>query len=94
MSQEDPNEKPRQLVRVELDGECSWAEHVDGNLYRSLNGCFTEIVVSYPADHPMAEHNGKMKLLAWGDLFEANVEPNRRVSPLRIVGEDRTPRKE
>lgn len=83
----------RKLVRVTLDGERSWAEHVEGTVYRSLNNTLTEVPVRYPVGHGLAVHNGERKPLLWGDLFEAAVIGLcEGVRPIVIVGNDMTPR--
>jgi|GEM_PF-5144598 len=86
----------RPLVRVDFGDEDAWGEHVDGNVYRCLNECLSSVEAKFPDGHKFAEHNGKKKRLAWGDLFEAEPIPNRRsaVRALFVIGEDMSPRVE
>lgn len=78
----------RPRVRVKLPGERSWAEHVSGSTYRSLNDTLSNV---------MARATGREVNLRWGHLFEAVVVEQGpdgpiMVEPVCIVGYDPGPR--
>jgi len=82
----------RPLVRVRFDGETSWAEHVEGEIYRSLNQTFSNVTLKLPEGHEAAHLNGQLCNMKWGHLFEAEKISEHVVKPLFIVGMDDTPR--
>ncbi len=84
----------RRLVRVTWDDESAWAEHVEGNVYRSLNHTFSNVLLKLPADHMYAFKNGQEVQLVWGHLFVGEPMKGRPgcVVPLYIIGEDMSPR--
>lgn len=73
----------RPLVRVSLPGETSWAEHVRGDVYRSLNDTYSNV----------RSKSGRPRRLMWGHLFRAKRRGH-QVKPIAIVGMDKTPRKD
>ncbi len=79
----------RQLVRVELDGESTWAEHIEGSIYRSLNATCSNVLLKIPGH----KRDGMPCNLRWGDLFEAEILDEVWVKPTFIVGSDLSPRK-
>lgn len=86
------DEKKRPLVRVWFGDENAWGEHVEGNVYRSLNHTFSNVPLKLPEGHAFAHKNGNPCNLRWGMLFEGDVLEPGRVKPLFIIGEDKTPR--
>lgn len=91
----------RPLVRVAFPDETSWAEHVEGDIYRSLNDCLNGVPLALPADaaglpegHPGPERNGMRCRLHWGHLFRGREIRVGVVEPLAIVGYDAAPRPE
>ena len=80
----------RPRVRVALDGETSWGEHVTGNVYRSLNTTMSDLPLRLPDDHPDSHLNthltGARYHFKWGHLFTANVVRDGVVSPIEIIG--------
>jgi hypothetical protein len=81
----------RTKVRVDFGDEVSWGEHIEGNIYRSLNSTFSNVTLKLPEGHEHADKNGLPCNLLWGHLFEAEIIHEGRVRPLFIVGEDLTP---
>lgn len=80
----------RTKIRVDFGDEVSWAEHVSGDVYRSLNDTLSNVLIDLPHDHPHAAKNGQEARMRWGHLFRAEKLPNGRVRPLALIGLDRT----
>ena len=81
-------------MRVDFGDERSWAEHVEGNVYRSLSSTLSNVPLKLPKEHEFAHRNGQPANLRWGHLFEAEKISEHGVRPLFIIGQDLTPRVE
>jgi hypothetical protein len=81
-------------VRVAFGDETSWAEHIEGDIYRSLNTTLSNVTLKLPEGHEHADKNGQPCNMKWGHLFEAEVVREGVVRPLFIIGLDTTPREE
>ena len=80
---------PRPIIRVWFDDESSWGEHIEDNLYRSLNDTFSNVMLKLPEGHEAADKNGQPCRLAWGHIFEGEVIRKGVVRPLFIFGVDK-----
>ena len=65
----------RPKVRVRFPDESSWAEHVEGDTYRSLNYALGVVPLKLPLGDPDAHMNGQEVSLCWG------LSSKRRRSP-------------
>ncbi len=95
----------KNLVRVVLPGEMSWAERLPGGRFRSLNNTFADVPLArgayarLPAGARPGRKVAKANLI-WGHIFEAKVltkiggrlvRKGEFVEPIEIVGFDGTP---
>jgi hypothetical protein len=81
----------RKKVRVDFGDEVSWAEHIEGDIYRSLNHTLSNVLLDLPKDHEFSCNNGNLVNLRWGMIFRATVLSEFRVRPVAIIGQDLTP---
>lgn len=92
--------KERETVRIvslEQD-ERWWAEHVEGDVYKSLNAALSAAPLNLPKDYDMSpmheklpdypgpEHNGESFRVCWGHLMKCKKLVNGDVQVVEIVG--------